>query len=267
MTTTKLLTAALASALVAGTASAASSLGLSGTTLLNGNGEEFGVSVVAGQAQVRTGNSQGGNYVALGDGTLLDWHVATGANGDDPYVGASVTNGGHTYFDVPTSNEVLYSPQNWMQVYTANDITADTTTFDNAEIQSGTIPMTGSYNFPLIGNLDISNLSGGSFYAIFGGYRSTSTITLTMSGAGQTDIVEVQTNPSSIDNQAFLYDFTFDNSDGLYDNIEYQVQSSTNGGRRRYGGVFVDGTVVIPEPGSLALLSLGGLLVARRRRG
>lgn len=260
---TQLLAATLATATFAGAANAAS-LDHAATTQLNNSGDSFAVSVVAGDSKFKTSTALGEVTGAFGDGTLLDWRVETGTNGDNPFAGGTVTDGGSTYFDVPTSTEVVYSPQNWLKVYTSSDI--DVAGFGGADITSGTVPMVGSSANPLNGNIDISNLSDGQFYMVAGSYSQNATLTITMTGAGQPDLTDVQVvSPGGNNNRLHAVEWTFDNTGGLYDNISYQYNGGGSLSRRRYGGVFLDGNVV-PEPSSIALLALGGLVIARRRR-
>lgn len=262
-TTTKLFAATLTTALAASTASAAS-LNHVGTTQLNTNGDSFAVSVVAGDSKYKTSTALGETTGTYGDGTLLDWRIETGTNGDNPFAGGTVTNGGGTYFDTPTAAEVVYSPQNWLKVYTTADI--DIAGFGAADITSGTVPMIGSSAVPLVGNIDISNLSDGQFYMVAGSFSQSMTLDIKMTGAGQTDLTsQIVVSPGGSNNRLHSVEWAFDNTGQLYDNIEYSYNGGGNLGRRRYGGVLLDGTVV-PEPGSIALLGMGGLMLVRRRR-
>lgn len=115
------------------------------------------------------------------------------------------------------------------------------------------------------GTIDISNMTEGDIYFLAGG-AGIERFTLTMTGAGQSDIVEVGQGSWPRDNRVHLHDWSFENADLLYDTITYDFyHGDQDGSFARFGGVILDGNV-IPEPGSLALLGLGGLLIAGRRR-
>lgn len=268
---TRLFTpAAVAAVIVCFTASsinAASLLHIS-TTQLNNNGDAFGISVVAGNAKYKTSTALGETSGMYGDGTLLDWRIETGVNGENPFQGNTVSSGGGTYFDTPTSNEVVYSPQNWLKVYTTSDI--DVAGFTGANITTGTIPMLGGTANPLNGNIDISNLSLGQFYMIAGSYSQSAILTVTMTGAGQPNLTsQITVSPGGLNNRLHSVQWNFENPDGLYTNIAYQYNGGSNLGRRRYGGVLLDGTlapVAIPESSTALLSALGALALFRRRR-
>ena len=125
------------------------------------------------------------------------------------------------------------------------------------------------------GTVDISGLTSGSLYMFFGtrvGAGDTYDVRFTLSGDGQTDVVlqEIDVNTTSqggaTNNTWFVYRADFaDAAD--YDTLTfyYDKNDSNNAAQSRFGGVVLTG---VPEPGSLALLGLGGLLIgSRRRRG
>jgi len=119
------------------------------------------------------------------------------------------------------------------------------------------------------GTVNISNLTGGSLFLLYGVEAGNYTQTFTMTGPGQVD----QTTTFSPGffgrgtNVWWLGDIEFDNSDLLYTEITYDITigGSTNANRGRFGFVAVEGTV-IPEPTTALLGSLGLLALLRRRR-
>lgn len=122
------------------------------------------------------------------------------------------------------------------------------------------------------GTVDISGLATGSLYVFYGSFNARPSLSVTLKGAGQSDIVIADAhaagnNDSANRSEYYVAELDFV-TDGVYDTIEFEwlangVDYSGNG---RGAGALLTGTV-IPEPGSLALLGLGGLLIARRRRG
>lgn len=138
--------------------------------------------------------------------------------------------------------------------------------FDNYDFTD----MGRPYN--VTGTINISSLSSGSVYLFFGLNNSsaeTTTIDLSMSGSGQTTVdpaalVLAGVTPVNA-TKVVRYDFSdAQNYDTITWSYVFSSTSATNPNRARFGGVVVTG--IIPEPATLALLGLGGLLMIKRRK-
>lgn len=116
----------------------------------------------------------------------------------------------------------------------------------------------------LRGVIDVSGLQSAQIYFVYGSYKSAATIGLGTT-AGGNDLGTLSLPGDGPDNDRLvIQEVTIDNTNSTYSAIHFNYSASGDAGRGRFSGVIVDG--VVPEPGSLALLGLGGLLIAARRR-
>lgn len=91
-----------------------------------------------------------------------------------------------------------------------------------------------------------------------------------LSATGASDAVTVWHNPNLTTGDDPTGGVVVSGQDISFDRITFAKFGDSNGAiwdELRVGDTFTDVTGAVPEPGSLALLSLGGLLIARRRRG
>ena len=116
------------------------------------------------------------------------------------------------------------------------------------------------------GTIDVSGLASGTaniFYGAFSAVPEVSVILRDTDGsAPDIEISDIHLNGAYANRTEFYVAEVDFSTAGGYDTIIYNyAQGSGNG---RAGGIVLTG--VVPEPSSLALLALGGLMIAKRRR-
>ena len=116
------------------------------------------------------------------------------------------------------------------------------------------------------GTIDITGLTAGSLFVLYGTFADANEVTLTLSGAGQTDIVVPggSLDPSGNTPLNSLTQFNFDNADLLFDTLTLSYRNDDlDGSRARFSGVVL---TAVPEPSSAMLLGLGMTAFILRRR-
>lgn len=113
--------AALAYLVVATTiANAAPGVTYTSKTQLNTSADDFKISVFPGKARYTTSVALGSAATPFGDGTVLDYFIATGPNAV-AYAGTSLAKGG-TYINNPSNGGgIVNTPQNWGQTWVTSD--------------------------------------------------------------------------------------------------------------------------------------------------
>ena len=226
----------------------AATLTLGETVLISYDKSEFNISVYPGKASYS--GFDGTVTGVFGDGTVLGYRFFNSNDG----VFASYADYG--IVAPATATDPHDRSESWANVWTTTDPGVDFAT--TADYTTDTLARGSG----ITGTIDISGLGSGTVYVICGGLKNDLSLTLTMSGAGQTDIqAEYSVNPGSL-NKFWVIPFDFSDAGG-YDTITYTYTFS-EARRGRFVGVIADG---IPEPMTLSLLALGGLgLIIRRRR-
>jgi len=158
--------------------------------------------------------------------------------------------------------------QNQLQLWTTTDPGSDLTNPAAGPDQTGP-GYRGSF-VQATGTVDVSGLASGSVTVFYGDFRGTPTLSArlvdTDGGAADILIEDAHLNGDGANRgEYYVAEMAFE-TDGIYDEVVFEYNATgDNGTNGRFGGAVLTG--VVPEPGSLALLGLGGLLIARRRRG
>ena len=212
---------------------------------------------------------------------MLDYNfVGNANNGSTPLT--TYASGGAGRIPTPTSPlaNTHGSGEDWANVWTTND-PGPNVAFNGSAKNHNPTGVAGAANTfarsaEVNGTIDISGLESGQLYIPHGTYINQWSLTLTMTGAGQTDLVasDAQTSNGPGRNYGWITDFSFDNAGGLYDTIGYRYYNADrDGSRARFMGVILDGEVaggVIPEPMTMLAVGLGisglGGYIRKRRR-
>jgi len=254
----KLMLLVLAMAVIVGASMnpvSAAMLTLGDVVEVSFNKSEFNISVYPGNASYS--NADGSVTGVFGDGTVLGYRFF---NSDGLVLSSYADDGTGIVAPVVSPDAAdLDGSESWANVWTTTDPGVD---FANAaDITTDTIARGRN----ITGTIDISDLSSGTAYVIFGGIKETVTLTATMSGAGQTDLQDeysIDLPTDSILGKNYFWVAPFDFSDAVgYETITYHYTISDLARRGRFAGV-----IAVPEPMTLSLLALGGLGLIRRRR-
>ena len=258
-------------------------LTLNSRTEVSRNNANFDISVFPGNAKYNdrgVGGVEPGAptfQTTLGDGTLLSYNLV-GNNGTDSPLTTYASGGSRTPTPVKVGPTVsTHGPgEDWANVWTTNDPGA-AIDFSGSLKNANPTGVAGAANtFARVvaadGTVDITGLGSGQLYFPIGSFNNGWSLSLTMTGAGQIDLLADDTIANGVignNNIGWIAAFDFTN-EGQYDTINYEWRhndlDASPGSRARFMGVLLDGAAV-PEPSGVALLGLAGFgFLLRRRR-
>ena len=212
-------------------------LTLDDTVEISYNKSEFNISVYPGNASY-SGTNMAGDAVTgvFGDGTVSSYRFFN-VNGDATALISYADDAGIVAPVVSPDAADLDGSESWANVWTATDPGVD---FANAaDITEDTLARAMN----ITGTIDISDMSSGTAYVIFGGIKQKVTLTATMSGAGVDDEVaeyEIQLITGNAGkNHFWVSPFNFSDAGG-YDTITYHYTHDGPARRGRFVGVIID---------------------------
>jgi uncharacterized repeat protein (TIGR02543 family) len=222
------------------------------------NSTDFNISVYPGKAGYAGTGSYAGVTGAFGDGTVEAYYFlknqtpATTLNGADGVVGTPVRyadDGSTLLSNATNTGGTSFSEFSRGDVWTTNDPGTNFSGGGAANFGGAAETICGAYQ--TTGTIDISGFTSGTIYFLAGGYSSsgqTSGFNLTMSGAGQTNVLASNSFVPTTSRNMYVQSFTFSNAEN-YDTISY-THFGTTSGRSRIMGVIVDGVSSSPPSNS-----------------
>ncbi len=219
-----------------------------GRVLVSTNNARFDISVFPGRAMY---NDLGNGFVSLtnmfGDGTVLDYKFVGNDAGGTALTVYADGGGGFISDPFAPSENISGGGQDWANVWVASDPGPDF--FLNPKDHSPTGTPGADRTFAsaaeVDGTVDITALAEGTIYFPHGTFINNWTLTVTMSGPGQPDIVASETQGGNGEGTNFGWISAFSFADAQdYTTLTYNyTNGDRDGSRARFMGVILDGPV------------------------
>ena len=223
------------------------------------NNANFDISVFPGNAKYNdrglTGSEPGipTFQTVIGDGTVLGYNfVGNEGSGSELTTYSSLGTRTPTPVRVGATASTHGNGEDWANVWTVSDPGASIEFSDTPKDHNPTGVAGAANTFARVaeldGSIDITGLASGQIYFPVGSFNNGWSLTLTMAGAGEVDIVAMDSEGGiGNTNRGYISSFTFTN-EGQYTQIGYEWRhgdlDGSPGSRGRFMGVILDGTPI-----------------------
>lgn len=231
----------------------AASLAETTTLVRSGSGtptNAWDISVFDGSAAFAYDDGLGTTFATttIGDGTVEDYAFYNSSGSFSAYAEGAANLIGTATVDesLDATGDARASSLSDVELFTTSAI-GGTATFTSA---------TSSRVGNATATIDLTGYSSGTLYVFFGTFSNAATVTSTLSGVGQVDIVADTGGLTEGSSNAFyVTEFAFE-TDGVYDSLTFTYNNTdADGSRARFAGVALDAVVAVPEPSSFALIA------------
>ncbi|MDA7518312.1 hypothetical protein N8529_00945, partial [bacterium] len=244
----------LAASSLLATSAQAADLFFGARTHVSTNNANFDISVVDGNAGYNdrgVGGIEPGIPTVrnpFGDGTIVDYNFVGNDGSGSPLT--TYASGAAGLIPTPTGNFIHGAGEEWSNVWTTSDPGSSLEFSDTLKDHNPTGVVGAANTFAraaeVDGTIDISTLTLGTVYIPHGSFNNGWTLTLTMSGPGQPDIV-AEDSEATIGNvnNGWISEFNFTDATA-YTSITYSyrhgdVIDGSPGSRARFMGVVLTG--------------------------